>query len=54
MDELDALQSAIGYTFADRSLLVQALTHPSYLGEHKEQSSNQRMEYLAMPCWSLR
>lgn len=46
MDELDALQSAIGYTFADRSLLVQALTHPSYLGEHKEQSSNQRMEYL--------
>ena len=25
---------------------MQALTHPSYLGEHKEQSSNQRMEYL--------
>lgn len=40
------LQSALGYTFKNQSLLMQALTHPSYLGEHKADGNNQRMEYL--------
>jgi len=45
MMNIDALEKSIGYSFKDKSLLMQALTHPSYLGEHKAQS-NQRMEYL--------
>ena len=46
MASLDGLQAAIGYSFKDESLLLQALTHPSFLGEHKAEGSNQRMEYL--------
>ena len=42
---LSRLEKTIGYSFKNEGLLVQALTHPSYLGEHKVQS-NQRMEFL--------
>lgn len=44
---LSELQSAIGYQFKDESLLIQSLTHPSYMvrAEDKE-SSNQRLEFL--------
>ena len=45
--ELPALQSRIGYQFKDESLLIQSLTHPSYMVRaEKEESSNQRLEFL--------
>jgi len=41
------LQQRIAYTFRDPQLLVRAVTHPSYLHEHPEESeSNQRLEFL--------
>ena len=48
MPELDILQSRLGYTFRDVSLLQLALTHPSVA--HEQGSSlvqhNQRLEFL--------
>ena len=46
--DLELLESLIGYYFKDRSLLIQALTHPSYSGEAGQQRymSNQRLEFL--------
>ena len=41
MADLTVLQQSIGYYFRDRSLLRQALTHPSMGGQH-----NQRLEFL--------
>ncbi len=37
-----------GLAFGDRSLLLRALTHPSYLNEHPEEGleDNQRLEFL--------
>lgn len=44
---LSELQSAIGYQFKDESLLIQSLTHPSYMVRAEdEESSNQRLEFL--------
>ena len=42
------LEQKIGYTFRDRSLLDNALTHSSYANEHREQGalSNERLEFL--------
>lgn len=42
------LEKKIGYTFRDRSLLDNALTHSSYANEHREQGSlsNERLEFL--------
>jgi len=40
------LEEAIGYTFKDRALLIQALTHPSYLLQHPNEPHNQRLEFL--------
>ena len=46
-ESLLALQQRIAYTFRDPSLLVRAVTHPSYLHEHPaELESNQRLEFL--------
>ncbi|RMF46219.1 MAG: ribonuclease III [Deltaproteobacteria bacterium] len=46
--ELSELEEAIGYRFADRELLVKALTHKSYANEHREQGAldNERLEFL--------
>jgi len=44
--ELEELETAIGYSFSDRSLLEQALTHPSLRNERQLAGDNQRMEYL--------
>jgi ribonuclease-3 len=45
--KLAALQKRLGYTFRDSSLLMEALTHASYLQEHPEvKSHNQRLEFL--------
>ncbi|CAF0694631.1 ribonuclease III [Candidatus Methylacidithermus pantelleriae] len=41
------LEKRLGYRFANRLLLRQALTHPSYLPESKEEvGDNQRLEFL--------
>lgn len=46
--DLAALQQLIGVTFKDESLLLSAVTHRSYLNEHREatHSHNERLEFL--------
>ena len=45
--DLSALQSKLGYVFKNEDLLLQSLTHPSYMIQaEEEESSNQRLEYL--------
>ena len=45
--QIDAkLQRALGWTFVERSLLEQALTHRSYCSEHGIEASNERLEFL--------
>lgn len=45
---MDTLEAKIGYTFRDRSLLRNALTHSSYANEHRDSGvpSNERLEFL--------
>ena len=43
---LKLLESRIGYSFKKQELLVRALTHPSYRHERKEETDNQRLEFL--------
>lgn len=44
---LDQLQQRLGYVFKDATLLLRAVTHPSYLPEHPDVAeSNQRLEFL--------
>lgn len=45
-NELSELENTIEYKFKDRKYLKIALTHKSYLDEHKEYLSNQRYEFL--------
>lgn len=49
-DTLDyaAVEALIGVTFQDKSYLLSAMTHRSYLNEHKEatQDHNERLEFL--------
>lgn len=46
-EALARLEEAIGYHFGDRTLLVRAMTHPSYVNEHEGvERSNQRLEFL--------
>ncbi len=42
------LEERIGYTFADRDLLIQAMTHSSYANEHRlgKLLCNERLEFL--------
>jgi ribonuclease-3 len=46
--DADAFQQRIGVSLNSEKLLMQALTHPSYLNEHpeSEQGDNQRLEFL--------
>jgi ribonuclease-3 len=46
--DLDAFQRALGHRFRDPTLLRRALTHPSYVNEHPEETigDNQRLEFL--------
>lgn len=48
MEKLDKLQQTIGYTFKNKSLLRNALTHSSFLNECKDRGrkSNERLEFL--------
>lgn len=47
-DDLSALQSQVGVTFHNPSLLREALTHPSYANEHPDDATptNERLEFL--------
>ena len=46
-EKLDnAIQKRIGYSFRDKSLLDQALTHSSYANESGSSSHNERLEFL--------
>lgn len=45
--DVSSLESRIGYTFRNRTLLLEAITHPSYLQDHPEVTeNNQRLEFL--------
>jgi ribonuclease-3 len=47
--ELGELESRLGYTFADKQLLLRALTHKSYLADHPASalpSDNEQFEFL--------
>lgn len=43
---LPDLESALGHTFADRSILNLALTHRSYASEHADADNNERLEFV--------
>ncbi len=45
---IEGLEKAIGYTFNDKTLLAEALTHKSYYHENREKVSsyNERLEFL--------
>jgi len=55
MTELIAnTEAKIGYVFHDKTLLIKALTHSSYLNEHKEaEECNERLEFLGDSVLSL-
>ena len=44
--QLEELESSLCYSFDSPTLLVEALTHPSYQGLHPECKHNQRLEFL--------
>ena len=48
MTQLSEFEQRIGYTFSDKDLLMTALTHSSYINEHKMERSqcNERIEFL--------
>lgn len=48
MPDFSTLQERIEHTFADPNLLIEAVTHRSYLNEHREYvgSHNERLEFL--------
>ncbi len=43
---LSCLEVSLGYTFKDKDLALNALTHPSYCLEHKDATNYQRLEFL--------
>ena len=45
MIDINSIEKIIGYSFKDKSLIVKALTHPSYAHEHNVESY-QNMEFL--------
>ena len=40
------VESAIGYEFINKEILLQALTHRSFTNEHREAPNNERLEFL--------
>ena len=45
---LSELEAGLGYTFRDKSILENALTHSSYANENRERGlrDNERLEFL--------
>ena len=50
---LSDLESVMGYTFEDRSRLIQSLSHRSYLKNAQRETSNERLEFLGDAVLSL-
>lgn len=48
LENIQALESSIGYNFKDKSLIIEALTHKSFANENPEyiSSFNERLEFL--------
>lgn len=44
--DFTSCEKLLGYTFNDKSLLINAFTHASYVNEHKGVKSNERLEFL--------
>jgi len=55
MTELIArTEERVGYVFRDKTLLIKALTHSSYLNEHRDaEECNERLEFLGDSVLSL-
>jgi ribonuclease III len=45
-DYINELENKLGIKFADRTLLVEALTHSSYINQNKNMRHNERLEFL--------
>lgn len=45
-DVVQKIEGNIGYQFADKKILLQALTHRSYTNENQETVHNERIEFL--------
>ena len=45
LDKIKDLEKRLKYTFANKSLILEAITHISYANEHKVKS-NERLEFL--------
>lgn len=46
MKDVSELETALGHTFSDRSILREALTHSSYAAEHPGSGHYERFEFL--------
>jgi len=48
LENIQAIESSVGYNFKDKSLIIEALTHKSFTNENPEISSsfNERLEFL--------
>ena len=44
--DLRELEKKIGYSFKNKDLLLEAITHSSYTNEHKNSPNNERLEFL--------
>ena len=55
LHETDSLEEKLGYVFADKKLLRNALCHSSYSNERKSEhlSSNERLEFLGDSVLSI-
>jgi ribonuclease-3 len=47
-EKIQGLETKLGYSFKDQTLLIQALTHKSFANEYRSESSghNERLEFL--------
>lgn len=52
-NKLDELEKIIGYQFKNKSYLQTALTHSSYVNEHRTSKDNERLEFLGDSVLSL-
>lgn len=54
MPDIKKFQEIIGYTYKDEKLLVEALSHSSYVNENKKhRKSNERLEFLGDSVLSI-
>lgn len=44
--DIDSLEGKLGYSFSDRSVVLEALTHRSYAHEKKNKKNYERLEFL--------